>query len=91
MTQRCDRPFSEDWLSGYLDGAMSRSDGRIVQRHLRHCAECRCLVDDFREVRELLSGLPQVGMHDLVELALRRDSRLRTDGLSPSLTACHLR
>ncbi len=65
MTQSCGRPFSEDWISGYLDGAISRSDGRRVQTHLRHCAACRRLLSDFREVRDLLSGFHQVGAPDL--------------------------
>ncbi len=64
MTQSCRRSFSEDWISGYLDGAISQGDDRRVQSHLRHCAACRRLFDDFREVRGLLSGFDQVGIPD---------------------------
>ena len=59
MIQSCGRPFAEEWISGYLDEAIDRDEGRHVRRHLRHCARCRRLLADFRELRNLVSGLPE--------------------------------
>jgi len=42
-----------EW-TGYLDQALSPSDRRRLDSHLRHCAPCRCEIDALRQVDQQL-------------------------------------
>lgn len=49
----------ESLLPPYVDGEGSPSDAALVEAHLAHCAECRQLVQQQREIRALLSSRRQ--------------------------------
>lgn len=54
MSQKCERPFAEALITGYLDGVLAPSDRRRIRLHLRRCAVCRRLLLDLRELRDTL-------------------------------------
>jgi hypothetical protein len=53
------QPFSEEMISGYLDGKLSPEQRQMVERVLQENAHQRQLYEQLRSVRELLQGLPQ--------------------------------
>ena len=48
----CGRRFSEELLSGYLDGALTQGEDQRVRLHLEDCAACRALYAELRTMRE---------------------------------------
>jgi hypothetical protein len=57
--EHADREGLRERLSAYLDGELEAGDAAALERHLRGCAECRAELAALREVRSLLSALPQ--------------------------------
>ena len=53
MNDKCQRPFDEALLTGYLDQVLTQEDEQRVRLHLEDCAGCRSLVDDLSEMREV--------------------------------------
>ncbi len=53
MSDRCNRPFDESLLSGYVDRALTQGDSQRVRVHLEDCASCRALVADIENLREV--------------------------------------
>jgi len=51
--RHCERPFSEELLSGYVDEVLTQGDDQRVRIHLEDCASCAALVRDMRENREV--------------------------------------
>ena len=49
---------SEDLLSAYLDGELDADDRALVEGRLEASAEWREVLEELRETRELLRGLP---------------------------------
>jgi len=45
-------------LNDYVDGALAASEQTAVERHLETCADCRRIVEDFREIRREAAALP---------------------------------
>ncbi len=79
-----------DRLSEYLDGELASHEREELERHLGECEECRCALDELRQVverargltdrvpeHELWSGIAQrVGVAtDVVDLAAHRRRR----------------
>ena len=52
MTTSCARPFDEELLSGYLDGALPQASAQRVRIHLEDCTDCAQLHDEMRTLRE---------------------------------------
>ena len=48
----CGRRFSEELLSGYLDGALTQGEDQRVRLHLEDCAACRALYAELTTMRE---------------------------------------
>ena len=52
MTTTCERPFDEELLSGYLDGALPQATAQRVRLHLEGCDDCRRLHRELLTLRE---------------------------------------
>ena len=52
MTTTCERPFDEELLSGYLDGALPQAAAQRVRLHLEDCGECRELHRQLLTLRQ---------------------------------------
>jgi len=52
MTTSCVRPFDEELLSGYLDGALPQASAQRVRIHLEDCADCAQIHAEMRTLRE---------------------------------------
>lgn len=52
MTKTCARPFDEELLSGYLDGALPQAVSQRVRLHIEDCAECQHLHAEMKTLRE---------------------------------------
>ncbi len=52
MTTTCERPFDEELLSGYLDGALPQATAQRVRLHLEDCGDCRRLHRELLTLRE---------------------------------------
>ena len=52
MSDRCQRPFDEALLSGYLDRVLTQEEEQRVRLHLEDCPSCRSLVADLAQMRE---------------------------------------
>lgn len=48
----CGRPFAEELLTGYVDGALTQSERQRVRIHLDDCPDCREVIDDLCTLRE---------------------------------------
>jgi anti-sigma factor RsiW len=48
----CGRRFSEELLSGYLDGALTQGEEQRVRLHLEDCPACRALYTELTTLRE---------------------------------------
>jgi anti-sigma factor RsiW len=48
----------QNYLSAYLDGELSGSEGLAVREHLSQCHECESEARHLRTLKELLRGLP---------------------------------
>src|SRR5262252_10508771 len=44
-------------LNDYVDGAGSASERADVERHLESCPDCRTIVNDLREIREVAKAI----------------------------------
>src|SRR5262245_22234068 len=49
--------LEESLLTDYVDETLGAAGRADVERHLEQCAECRRLVDDFREIRRVAGSL----------------------------------
>jgi hypothetical protein len=62
-------------ITDYVDGTLEPAGRIAVERHLQTCAECRALVDDFREIRRTAGSLdprePPVRAWSRIERVLR--------------------
>lgn len=52
MATSCTRPFDEELLSGYLDGALPQAQAQRVGLHLEDCGDCRRILDEIKTLRE---------------------------------------
>lgn len=52
MTTTCERPFDEELVSGYLDGALPQGQAQRVRLHLEDCGECRKLHREIQTLRQ---------------------------------------
>ncbi len=52
MTTTCERPFDEELVSGYLDGALPQATAQRVRLHLEGCGECRRLHREMEALRQ---------------------------------------
>lgn len=52
MTTSCGRPFDEEQLSGYLDGALPQASAQRVRIHLEDCPDCEQLHAEMKTLRE---------------------------------------
>ncbi len=48
----CNRSFPEEFLTGYLDEALTQEDAQRVRLHLEDCPECSGIYEDLSEMRE---------------------------------------
>ncbi len=48
----CARPFDEELLSGYLDGALPQAASQRVRVHLEDCGDCKRLLAEMKTLRE---------------------------------------
>jgi hypothetical protein len=53
-----DPPFDESLLTAYLDNEVTESERQLVESELKRSASLRDLLQELREVRELVGGLP---------------------------------
>ncbi len=51
-TKTCERPFDEQLVSGYLDGALPQATAQRVRLHLEDCGECRRLHREIGALRQ---------------------------------------
>jgi len=51
MTE-CNRNFPEEFLTGYLDQALTQEDSQRVRLHLEECPECAEIYEDMSKMRE---------------------------------------
>jgi anti-sigma factor RsiW len=67
--------LEERLITDYVDETIDAREQREVEQHLDACAECRRLVDDFREIRRLAGSLdvrqPPVRAWSRIERAIR--------------------
>lgn len=49
--------LEEALITDYVDETLNAAERASVERHLSDCAECRRLVDDFREIRRVAGSL----------------------------------
>lgn len=52
----CDKYI--EWISAWLDGALSPAEARELEDHLTQCPECRALARDLKEIHDTLAALP---------------------------------
>ena len=55
---KCQRPFPEELLTGYLDNALTQSEEQQVRLHLEGCTSCKQLVDEMSTLREAAASTP---------------------------------
>lgn len=53
MAPTCKRPFDEELLSGYIDGALSHHQAQRVRIHIESCATCRTLYEELTSMRQV--------------------------------------
>ena len=46
-------------LAQYIDGAVSPDESRGIEKHLSDCGRCSQKVEDYRQMRTVLRGLPR--------------------------------
>ena len=51
MATSCARPFDEELLSGYLDGALPQNQAQRVRLHVEGCRDCRRLLAEIETLR----------------------------------------
>ncbi len=51
-TRPCSRPFAEELLSGYLDGALPQKDAQRIRLHLEDCPTCHTLYTELSTLRQ---------------------------------------
>jgi anti-sigma factor RsiW len=49
---RCQLPFEENLLSGYIDGVLSQADEQRVRLHLEDCPSCSAQIEEMKQLRE---------------------------------------
>jgi anti-sigma-K factor RskA len=68
-------------INDYADDALAPAERADVERHLASCAECRALVDDFREIRRVAGSLdrrePPVRAWTRIERAIQLEAANR--------------
>lgn len=52
MNRMCQKPFADEWLSGYLDGELTQAESQRVRIHLENCPECRETWQALQALRE---------------------------------------
>ncbi len=72
-------------LSRYFDGDVLESERRLVGEHLRECAQCSQVLEDFKKLRQLLMLKEQRTMKPL--LWSRIAAELRGGGIEQSWIA----
>jgi len=61
-----------EWLTGYVDGALTEEQRAEVEAHLSGCDDCRRAIEEERSLREQLRDLPAPAMPAGLEDAVRR-------------------
>ena len=52
MSRKCERPFDEELISGYIDGALPQMQAQSVRLHIEDCSVCRNLLVELETLRE---------------------------------------
>ena len=55
---KCQRPFPEELLTGYMDRALTQSEEQQVRLHVESCTSCRQLIDEMSTLREAAASTP---------------------------------
>lgn len=48
----------EKWIVLNLEGEINSRQKNVLEKHLKECAECRKIAEDYRKVRHLFAVLP---------------------------------
>jgi predicted anti-sigma-YlaC factor YlaD len=62
-------------LIAYLDGALTPSVARVIERHVISCARCAATADDYRALASQLRAMPLLPAPEGLELRVVREMR----------------
>ncbi len=69
--------FTEEMLSRYVDGDISKGERINIESHLKICKKCREIVSQFRQLNNIIHKLPVENVSESVRLRIFKKVKKR--------------